>query len=334
MKKLTYLVSALAAVFGYSAAQAEVSVSGSATLAYQSAGSDTNLHNGGSVSFGLSTTTASGMTVSSSAGITLSATATGDGSDNLTTTSSTPIEEGVEGEVTGFENITFATSGVTLTVGRDIALPDGKGEVGGLVSDITALNSKEILNTTGLADDEGAGISFGTSMGDMALTFYYIADNAPNPTKSDIDGASGTQAAILVSTDVGGVGITGAYVSNNDTQEQTETAIAASYAMGAGTLQVGYTASTGGTSTDSDKYEGNSVGVAYSLNLDADTTLALGYQSHDVNSTTGRATDVTISRSLGGGASVFAEMRSTSGSTTNASGQESSVMSIGTSVSF
>lgn len=276
------------------------------------------------------------MTVSSSAGITLSATATGGGSDDLTTSSSssTVVVEGVEGEVTGFENITFATSGVTLTVGRDIALPDGKGEVGGLVSDITALNSKGITNTTGLADDEGAGISFGTSMGDMALTFYYIADNAPNPTKSDIDGASGTQAAILVSTDVGGVGITGAYVSNNDTQEQTETAIAASYAMGAGTLQVGYTASTGGTSTDSDKYEGNSVGVAYSLNLDADTTLAVGYQSHDVNSTTGRATDVTISRSLGGGASVFAEMRSTSGSTTNASGQESSVMSIGTSVSF
>jgi len=333
MKKLTYLVSALAAVFGYSAAQAEVSVSGSATLAYQSAGSDTNLHNGGAVSFGLSTTTASGMTVSSSAGITLSATATGDGSDDLTSSSS-DIAEGIEGEVTGFENITFATSGVTLTVGRDIALPDGKGEVGGLVSDITALNSKAITNTTGLADDEGAGISFGTSMGDMALTFYYIADNSPNPTKADIDGASGTQAAILVSTDVGNVGITGAYVSNNDTQEQTETAIAASYAMGAGTLKVGYTASTGGTASDSDKYEGNSVGVAYSLNLDADTTLALGYQTHDVNSTTGRATDITISRSLGGGASVFAEMRSTSGTTTSASGQESSVMSIGTSVSF
>ena len=333
MKKLTYLVSALAAVFGYSAAQADVSVSGSATLAYQSAGSDTNLHNGGSVSFGLSTTTASGMTVSSSAGITLSATATGDGTDNQTASgTSTAITEGIEGEVTGFENITFATSGVTLTVGRDVALPDGKGEVGALVSDITALNSKAITNTTGLADDEGAGISFGTSMGDMALTFYYIADNSPNPTKSDIDGASGTQAAILVSTDVGGVGITGAYVSNNDTQEQTETAIAASYTMGAGTLEVGYTASTGGTSGDSDKYEGNSVGVAYSLDLDADTTLAVGYQSHDVNSTTGRATDVTISRSLGGGASVFAEMRSTSG-TTGSSG-ESSVMSIGTSVSF
>jgi len=307
MKKLTYLISAIAAGL-FSSAHAEVSVSGSMGAAYQSAGSDTNLHSGGAVSFGLSTTTASGMTISSGAGITNSIT-------------------GATAAVTGFKNLTFATGGVTLSVGSDIDLPDGVGEVGGLASDLAVEGSAGITSTTGLTDDEGAGVSVSTSLGDAALSIYYVADSSLDGTGTgDIDGATGTGTGVKISTAVGQVGVTVAYSSHSDTGvDDTETAAAVSYAMGAGTISAGYTTSTGAN-------DGNSFGVAYSMSLDDATSLGIGYQSHDVNSNSGRATDVTISRAMGGGMSVFAEMRNTSGDT--AAAGENSTMAIGTSVSF
>jgi hypothetical protein len=308
MKKLTYLVSAIAAGL-FTSAHADVTVGGSATLAYQSAGSDTSLQNGGAVSFGLSTTTASGMTVSTSAGITLSASAT----------SSTAAA------VTGWDNLTFATGGVTLTAGRDIGLPDGVGEVGGLVGDIAVIGSAGITSTTGITDDEGAGISLSTSLGGAGLSLYYVADSGPDGNTGDLDGATGTGSGVKVTTSVGDVALTVAYAAHSDTGvDDTETGASASYASSMGTISVGYTTSTGTN-------DGNSVGVAYSMALDADTSLGIGYQTHDVNSNSGRATDVTISRSLGGGMSVFGELRSTSGDT---DAGESSTMAIGTSVSF
>ena len=63
-----------------------------------------------------------------------------------------------------------------------------------------------------------------------------------------------------------------------------------------------------------------------------------GYQSFDVNSTSGNSTDIVVSRALGGGASVFAEMRTTNGTVTASSStdgaDDTSTMAIGTSVSF
>ena len=57
----------------FTTAQADITVSGSSVIAYQSSDSDNNTRHGGSASFGLSTTTDSGMTVSSGAGITFGA---------------------------------------------------------------------------------------------------------------------------------------------------------------------------------------------------------------------------------------------------------------------
>ena len=323
MKKLTYLVSAVVAGL-FTSAQAEVSVSGSGTVAYQSAGSDSNLHTGGAVSFGLSTTTASGMTVSTSAGISASVTSNNPfkyhDQDDADQTQTTPV-------ATGFKNISFATGGATLTIGADIDLPDGVGEVGALVSDLAALNSNGITEQTGLTDDEGAGFSLSTSLGEAGLTFYYVADAALDGNGvGNVDGATGTGTGVKVSTAAGPVGLTLAYSSHSDTNiDDTETAASASYAMGSGTISAGYTQSTGAK-------DGTSFGVAYSMSLDADTALAIGYSSHDVNDKSGRATDVTLSRALGGGVSVFAEMRSTSGDTD--SNTSASTMAIGSSVSF
>jgi hypothetical protein len=81
-----------------------------------------------------------------------------------------------------------------------------------------------------------------------------------------------------------------------------------SYPTGAGTLSLGYASFEGDTTTTN----GTTFGVAYSMDLDG-TAIGLGYQSYDVNSASGNSTDVTVSRSLGGGASIFAELRNTGG---------------------
>ena len=98
MKKLSLLVSALTAGI-FTTAQADITVSGSSTIAYMSADSDNDSKHGGGISFGLSTTTDSGMTVSSGAGITLSASDT-----------TSPAKA-----ISGFNNITFATGGTSVS---------------------------------------------------------------------------------------------------------------------------------------------------------------------------------------------------------------------------
>jgi len=312
MKKLTLLVSALTAGV-FASAQAEVSVSGSSTIAYQSADSNNNTAHGGAVSFGLSTTTDSGMTVSSSAGITLSASDT-DGAR----------------AVTGFQNITFATGGVSITVGNDVGLPDGTGDVGSIVSDITALNNNGMSKTVGISDDEGTGFSLSTSLGGASVALYYVADSSPAyATGGDIDGATDTGTGAKISTTFGDVGVTASYVTHSDTSiDDTETGIALSYATAMGDLSVGYESSTG-------TKDGSQYGVAYSMDLSDATSLTVGFANAEVSTKSARQTDIAIAHSLGGGVSVFGEMRSVSGDTgTDTSSTSDSTMAIGTSISF
>ena len=70
MKKLTLAISAVAAAFGATSAKADVTVSGSGSAAYiATADSNSELNVGQFVSFGLSTTTAGGMTISGGMGL-------------------------------------------------------------------------------------------------------------------------------------------------------------------------------------------------------------------------------------------------------------------------
>jgi hypothetical protein len=312
VKKLTLLVSALTAGV-FANAQADISVSGSSVIAYQSADSNNNTAHGGSVSFGLSTTTDSGMTVSSGAGITLSASDT-----------TTPAKA-----VSGFNNITFATGGVSITVGRDVGLADGVGDVGGAVGDITALNNNGMSKTVGITDDEGAGVSLSTTFGGASVSVAYVADSAPTANLGDIDGATGTGSSAKLSTTIGDVGVTVAYAAHANTSiDDTETGIALTYAAAGGTLSVGYENSTGAK-------DGNQFGAKYAMTLDGATTVTIGYSSADVDSKSATQTDVAVSHSLGGGVSVFGEMRSVSGDTgTDSSTTSNSTMAIGTSISF
>ena len=311
MKKLSLLVSALTAGI-FTTAQADISVSGSSVIAYQSADSNNNTQHGGAVSFGLSTTTDSGMTVSSGAGITLSASDT-----------SAPAKA-----ISGFNNITFATGGTSITLGNDVGLPDGVGDVGGAVGSIALINNNGMSKTVGITDDEGTGISVTTSFGGATVGLYYVADSSPGGNSGDIDGATDTGTGAKISTTMGDLGVTVGYATHSDTLlDDTETGIALTYAAMGGTLTAGYESSTGAK-------DGNQFGVKYAMSLDA-ASVTIGYSSADVDSKSASQTDVAVSYPMGGGMSVFAEMRTVSGDTgSDLSTTANSTMAIGTSIAF
>ncbi len=310
MKKLSLLVSAITAGI-FTTAQADISVSGSSVIAYQSADSNNNSAHGGAVSFALSTTTDSGMTVSSGAGITLSASSTG-----------------ASKAVSGFQNITFATGGTTIVLGNDVGVPDGVGDVGGVVGDIAILNNNGMSKTVAITDDEGTGVSLTTTLGTATVGLYYVADSTPATTTGDIDGAADTGSGAKISTTIGDLGVTLGYATYEDASaDDTETGIAVTYAAGGGTISAGYENSTGTN-------DGNQFGVSYAMTLDA-ASVTIGYSSADVDSTSATQTDVAVSYPLGGGVSVFAELRSVSGDTgTDTSSTSNSTMAIGSSITF
>jgi len=340
MKKLTLAISALAAAFGATAAKAEVSVSGSGSAAYIApAGSgDSQIAVGQFVSFGLSTTTASGMTISGGMGL-----------------SNTPTVNNGQA-VSGGKTLTFATGGATIVVG-DVEASDTPGSVGGLVGD--EVDDLGGLNTnvgSGFADDDGLGVSFTTALGASTLKFVYVA----NDDADDVGGMNVSGANALMSA-----GLTvpmGAYsvsvgVADSDTGESSSGA-SVSAAIGGGTLTVGYsqqtlktaekstaasyalnTASstvalttTAATNGDLDVDGDTTVlGATYAMSLDADTSLAIGFQNaKDADNDSTSQFDATISRALGGGASVFLELRNLSGDAS----QDGSAMAVGTRVSF
>jgi hypothetical protein len=340
MKKLTLAISALAAAFGATAAKAEVSVSGSGSAAYIApAGSgDSTISVGQFVSFGLSTTTSTGMTISGGMGL-----------SNTPTLNNSQV-------VSGGKTLTFATGGATIVVG-DVEASDTPGSVGGLVGD--EVDDLGGLNTnvgSGFADDDGLGVSFTTAVGSSTLNFTYIG----NDDADDMGGLNVSGANALMSA-----GLTvpmGAYsvsigIADSDTGESSSGA-SVSAAIGGGTLTVGYSQqtlktaekstaasyalntaasstaliTTAATNGDLDVDGDTTVlGATYAMSLDADTSLAVGFQNaKDADNDSTSQFDATISRALGGGASVFLELRNLSG---NAS-QDGSAIAVGTRVSF
>ena len=160
------------------------------------------------------------------------------------------------------------------------------------------------------------------------MLVVYVADDAATITNSgDIDGATGTGTGASISTTMGDLGITVGYATNSNSTgpiDDTETGIAVTYAAMGGTLTAGYETSTGAK-------DGNQFGVKYAMSLEG-ASVTVGYSSADVASTTANQTDIAISYPMGGGMSVFAEMRSVSG-TIGTSGA-ASTSAIGTSISF
>ena len=309
MKKIVYAISAFAALFS-AAAKADVAVSGSGSIAYTDASGYTHSIMGGGVSFDLSTTTDAGVSITAASGISLD-------KDSFANSSGS----------TGVTAITFGFANGSITIGDDVGVPDGAGKVGELVSwaddDLRAVSNK-----TGIGDDEGSGISASTSVGDMSVKLVYVWDGAAG---GSIDGAATTSQGASISMPVGDATLTLATASDDlSGTNMTETAGAISLPIAGGSVSVGIT-STGG---DTASKKGESYSAAYKTDFNG-VSVGIGYTGHDAGTAKGQETNITLSTSLGGGASLWAEYAATSGTIATAAATNSnSVVAVGTSVSF
>ena len=346
MKKLTIALSALAAVFGAASANAEVSVSGSGSAAYiapASSGADGEVAITQFVSFGLSTTTASGMTISGGMGLSQSLSA----NNGMT--------------VSGGRTLTFNTGGASITVG-DVEASDTPGSVSvGLGEEIDDHSDLDTNVDTGFYDDDGLGFSFTTAVGESTLKIVHVGNTSADSygALSPDGGTSVTSASITVPM---GAYTVAAGVASADGTTESSAGVSIAAALGGGTLTVGYSQQTlqeslgdkasdewtpatydnagaaatwtttaatdGDLTTDGDT---TVLSATYSMSLDADTSMAIGYQSaKDADSDSHTQFDAAVSRALGGGASVFLELRNLAGDAV----QDGTAIAIGSRVSF
>ena len=317
MKKLTLAISAIAAAFGASAAKADISVSGSGSAAYiNDASSNARLNVGQFVSFSMSTTTSNGVTISGGMGL----------SNTITTNAGQAVSGG--------QTLTFATGGATIVVG-DVEAGDTPGAVGGVVGGQIGDNGGFDSDVEdGFADDDGIGLSLSTALGGSSLSIVYVAnddfDTLGTINSSDSGDDAVTSASISVPM---GMYTVTAGIADSDTGESASGA-SVSAALGGGTLTVGYSSQSLIAASGADlSVAGDTTvtGATYAMSLDADTSVSVGIQNKkDADNDSTSQFDASVSRSLGGGASVFLDIRSLSGDATTSG----SAVAFGTSVSF
>ena len=310
MKKLLLAISALSAALFSTAANADISVSGSANAVYVDADGNSEGHVGGTISFALSTTTDGGVTISTSGQIT-----------------NDPDAAGGSGTASGMTGLTFGFANGSITVADDVAVP-GAGKVGELVGHADS-NQVAHTNDVALTTDDGSGISASTTVGDMTIAATYFYDGGHN---QDIDGGTTDGAGVSITIPFGASTLTVAS-SSVDAAGTNDTATGGALVMpvSGGTLSLGLATTSGDTAAT----EGEAYSVAYSTTLGG-ATVGLGYTGYDANNNTSSMTDVTISTSLGGGASLFAEYSNLTGAGAAAAAQGTAegVLAVGTSVSF
>jgi len=312
MKKLMYLISAVAGVVGFStAANADISVSGAGGLAVvnDGAANTTDAYNASSVSFALSTTTANGMGIAMSMGL------TEDSADS-----------GVA--VSAGEAVTFTTGGATIVVGAVDTVGAGTGAVGGVNTDWVDLSSVAGDASTDIAVTAGDGFTISTALGGATLTIGYVADSVAAGDDGDgemnLTNAEDTAAGGTISMPLGAANVTVGF-ANADTDTESETSVGASVALaaGGGTLTVGMNQASldAGTAT--------AMGASYAMSLDGDTSLSVGYNNTKDAADNSTTMELNLSRSLGGGASVFLDVLNVTGD-----GTTGTAFALGSSFSF
>jgi hypothetical protein len=320
MKKLMLMVSAIAAGFT-SVAQADISISGSAGLGYVSGTTNvSDVYTGGAISFALSSTLDNGVTVSTSAGIRM----------DTNDTKTTGTANATYGLATGFTAITFAGGNNTVSWGMDVGLAgEGSGSVGGVASDLVDEGGYARDYSAGLSQDSGGGVTFATTLGEAALSLSYLVQTPSQLESSNEirmgDSADTTMTGISVSMPMGALALTAGYANVENTDTQVGASIA--YAVGGGTLTVGYTDVDNNTGSDESAW-----GATYSTALGS-ATLKVGVNTAKVGSNTGTLTEAQISQSLGGGASLYAEIQ-TSSDTTGSTTTDGTNLAIGTKYAF
>ena len=346
MKKLLTFVSAITAGAIGSAA-ADVSVSGGSNFYYSSGSGDTNQTiqedamsvTGGSVVFTMSTETTNGITVGGSASI------TADTDDIGEYTADTAAASGA---ATGMSQLTFGMDGMTVTLGDINNAGSGTGE-GGDVSTFASTHAGAFTAGTSVAAAsdsamdaiaDGTGINVSTSIGAASVDLTYVSKvgsgrNSLLTLQKTTGYSSGY--AINVGFDLAGASVNvaagGSQAKATATKNNSASAVEASYPVSdALSVTAGASSGTIGGADEDNMF----ISAAYTM--DADTTLSLGYGKGDSTSSAGSldkatATTLNISRSLGGGVSVFAEYADVS---FNDAGVDSSgsAMSVGTSVAF
>ena len=311
MKKLLLAISALSAALFSTAANADISVSGSANAVYVDADGNSQGHVGGTISFAMSTTTDGGVTISTGGQIT-----------------NDPDAAGGAGNASGMTALTFGFANGSITVADDVAVPAGTGLVGELVTHADS-NQATHTNDVALATDDGSGISASTSLGDMSIAATYFYDGAH---VNNIDGGTTDGVGVSVTIPFGANSLTVSSSAVDAAGVNNEsTGAALTVPVSGGTLSLGVETTSGDTVAT----EGEAYSVAYSTTLGS-ASVAIGYTGFDANNNTSNKTDVTVSQSLGGGASMFAEYSNLSGSGVAAATQTTAegVVAIGTSVSF
>jgi len=314
MKKIALIVSAISAGL-FSAAHADISVSGSAGVGVSSgiAASGTQITNGAAVSFALSSDLGNGVVVSTSAGISL------DSNDAVTLGSV---------NATGLSNLTFTTGSTSFTVGGDIDIAgDGVGEVGGVAGDLVDEGDYNLgaSGMGGLAQEDGYGVAVTTAVGAGTLTASYILDaedGENNAVTDETDSASG----IEVSMPLGGITLSVGAASDDDaTTGGSNAGASASMALVGGTVTAGMaeTNLTAGTST-------STWGLSYAGTF-AGANMSLGYTSGTSGTSKSTRTEISLSQSIGAGASVFLDISTGSGATTGTNGSN---VAVGTTFTF
>jgi hypothetical protein len=336
MKKLLLMVSAIAAGFT-SVAQADISISGSAGLGYVSGNTNVDdVYTGGAISFALSSTLDNGVTVSTSAGIRMD---TNDAKKTVTTQADTDVSsssnttgvfvKGVYGLATGFTAITFAGGNNSVTWGQDVGLAgEGAGSVGGVASDLVDEGGYARDNSAALSDDSGGGLTWSTTMGDASVSLSYLAQVGGTENSNEIrlgDSADTTASGVSVSLPMGSLAVSAGYA----TIENTDSIVGASaaYSVAGGTVTVGYTSVTVTGADDESAWSGN-----YKTSLGS-AAVAVGYSSAKKGTLTGTLLEAQISQSLGGGASIYAEIQSSS-DTTGSATTDGTNMAVGTKYAF
>lgn len=317
MKKLLIAISALAASF--SAAKADISVSGSAGLGIASGqGSSTQIMNGATVAFALSSDLGNGVVVSTAGAISL------DSNDKVT---------GAGGGVDGLHTLSFATGGSTITVGADVDLAgDGVGELGSVSSDLNDEGGYGAGSVgAGLASEDGYGIGLTTAIGAATFTGSYILDNAATPNNWANSDGTVTATGFQVSMPMGPMTIVAGYAQDDVAATGgTTTGLEASLALGGGTLSVG----TFNTNKNLSVADTKGYGTKFATTLGS-AKLSVGYRNREdtTNSRTSTVTSASVSQSIGAGASVFLDIANYSGYTTATSDKGTNV-AIGTTFTF
>jgi hypothetical protein len=327
MKKLIIALSAIGAAVGFTtSANADISVAGSSNVAYLSTsanttGGDEELAVGNTVDFSMSTTTSGGIGISAS--MSLSQDYDSEGQTN---------KSGVDGG----NSVTFTTGGSTIVVG-DVEISDTIGSVGGVVNgpldDASDLSSSV---ASGFIDDDGLGAELTTAMGAASINISFVSNDDKDNfgiLNSSVSGAnSATSASITMP--MGAYSIT-IGVADSDSGESSSGA-SASGTFGGGTATIGYSNQTliaTGNSKLSTSGDSEVLGATYVMSMDADTTISVGYQNmKDADSHSSTQTDLSVERAMGGGATVYLDIRNLTGDT--ASNADGTAIGFGTSVAF